>query len=116
MAWAIYCVVDYLTIMFDGEGYKIRNQGKLHYVTFTVVDWVDVFTGRRYKDIIMESLGFCQKEKGMVLYGYVIMGNHIHAILQSNIEDLSGLIRDFVRANQFMKFPKKVWFKFGSHV
>ena len=81
--------------MFNNEGYKIRDQSRPHYVTFTVVDWVDVFTRKRYKDIIVESFRYCQQEKGMVLYGYVIMGNHIHAIMQSEKEDLSGLIRDF---------------------
>jgi hypothetical protein len=28
------------------EGYKIRDQYKPHYVTFTVTDWVDVFSRR----------------------------------------------------------------------
>jgi REP element-mobilizing transposase RayT len=31
----------------------------------------------------------------MVLYGYVIMNNHIHLIVQSSNGNLSGLIRDF---------------------
>ena len=25
-------------------GYKIRNQAEAHFITFTVVEWVDVFT------------------------------------------------------------------------
>lgn len=81
--------------MFNNEGYKIRDQSKPHFITFTIVDWVDVFTRKRYKDIILENLEYCQKEKGMFLYGYVIMSNHIHCIIQSEDEDLSGLIRDF---------------------
>jgi REP element-mobilizing transposase RayT len=81
--------------MFNNEGYKIRDQSKPHYVTFTVMDWVDVFTRKRYKDIVVESLMYCQQEKGMVVYGYVIMSNHIHTIIQSEKDDLSGLIRDF---------------------
>lgn len=31
----------------------------------------------------------------MILYGYVIMSNHIHMILQSNDRKLSDLLRDF---------------------
>ncbi len=84
-----------LMAMFNNEGYKIRDQSKPHFVTFTVVDWIDVFSRRRYKDIIIESLQFCQKEKGMIINGFVIMSNHLHAILQSENEDLSGLIADF---------------------
>src|SRR5690606_5633553 len=38
---------------------------------------------------------FCIKQKGMILYGYVIMSNHIHLIVQSKEEKLSDLMRDF---------------------
>ena len=33
------------------EGYKIRDQTLPHFVTATVVDWVDVFTRKNYRDI-----------------------------------------------------------------
>ena len=48
-------------------GYKIRNQSAIHFVTFAVVEWVDVFTRKDYRDIILESIRFCQKEKGLPL-------------------------------------------------
>lgn len=81
--------------MLKGEGYKIRDQSKPHILTLTVVAWIDVFTRKRYRDIILESMAYYQKEKGMVVYGYVIMGNHIHMIVQSKKDDVSGLLRDF---------------------
>ena len=31
------------------EKYKIRNQDKLYFVTFTVIQWLDVFIRREYK-------------------------------------------------------------------
>ena len=77
------------------EGYIIRDQEKIHFITSTVVDWVDVFTRKSYKDVIIDCLAYCIKEKGMLLYGYVIMSNHIHLILQSKTCKLSDLIRDF---------------------
>jgi REP element-mobilizing transposase RayT len=67
----------------------------MHFITATVVDWVDVFTRQRYCDIIIDCMGFCVKNKGMILYGYVIMSNHIHLIIQSDKGKLSDLIRDF---------------------
>jgi REP element-mobilizing transposase RayT len=79
--------------MFDG--YKIRDQSLPHFITATVVDWVDVFTRKTYRDIVMDCLDFCIREKGMVLYGYVIMSNHIHMVVQSSNGELSNLIRDF---------------------
>lgn len=77
------------------EGYIVRDQSKPHFITATVVDWVDVFSRKIYKDCIIESLDFCIKNKGMILYGYVIMSNHIHLIIQSEDSKLSDLIRDF---------------------
>ncbi|MDI1305866.1 MAG: transposase [bacterium] len=77
------------------EGYVIRDQTLPHYITATVVDWIDVFTRQTYRDSIIESLDYCIKNKGMILYGYVIMSNHIHLIIQSHDGKLSDLIRDF---------------------
>ncbi|SFW77709.1 REP element-mobilizing transposase RayT [Sinomicrobium oceani] len=77
------------------EGYSIRDASKPHFVTLTVVDWIDVFTRKVYKDCILDSLRFCMANKGMLLYGYVLMSNHLHMIVQSETGDLSGLLRDF---------------------
>ena len=80
-------------------GYQIRDQSKPHFMTFTVVDWVDIFTRKIYRDIIIESLKFCQKQKGLILHGYVIMSNHIHVIFQTETGNLSDLVRDFKAAS-----------------
>ena len=66
------------------DGYKIRNQALPHFVTMTVVDWIDVFSRKIYRDVLIESLIYCINNKAMTVYGYVIMSNHIHLIIQSN--------------------------------
>jgi REP element-mobilizing transposase RayT len=77
------------------EGYVIKDQTLPHFITATIVDWIDVFTRKKYRDTVIECLDYCIEQKGMVLYGYVIMSNHIHLIVQSNDGKLSDLIRDF---------------------
>ncbi len=67
-----------------GSPYTIKDHHGLYFVTFTVHQWVDVFTRREYKDIVLDSIRFCQKEKGLLVYGWVIMSNHIHMIISSN--------------------------------
>jgi REP element-mobilizing transposase RayT len=79
----------------SGGGYKIRNQSAAHFITFAVVEWVDVFTRKQYRDIVLDSIKHCQEEKGMALHGWCIMSNHLHLILSSKENDLSGLLRDF---------------------
>ena len=77
------------------EGYIIRNQEKAHFITATVVDWIDVFTRQVYRDCVIDCLNYCVANKGMIVYGYVIMSNHIHMIIQSEEGKLSDLVRDF---------------------
>jgi len=77
------------------EGYVIRDQSLPHFITATVVDWIDVFSRKNYRDVVIECFDFCIQNKGMILYGYVIMSNHIHFIVQSKEGKLSDLIRDF---------------------
>jgi len=65
---------------------KILDQNGINYLTLTLVDWVDVFSRKECRDIVVESLRHCQKEKGLVIYAYVIMSNHIHLVAQANEE------------------------------
>ncbi|MEO8855137.1 MAG: hypothetical protein ABI359_15240 [Ginsengibacter sp.] len=48
-------------------GYKITDQGTIYFVSFAVVDWVDVFTRKEYRDLVVESLKHCQENKGLVI-------------------------------------------------
>jgi REP element-mobilizing transposase RayT len=75
-------------------GYKIDCEG-LYFLTFQIVGWVDLFTRQIYRDIVIDSLKYCQINKGLQLYAYVIMSNHMHLLADSEKGDLSGLIRDF---------------------
>ncbi len=78
----------------DG-GYKIRNQSAIHFITFAVVEWVDVFSRKEYRDIVLESIRFCQAEKGLLLHSWCIMSNHLHLIVSAKNANLSDLLRDF---------------------
>jgi putative transposase len=55
------------------EKYKVRDQEKIYFITFAVIDWVDVFTRREYKDLLVESLQYCQREKGLGIYAWCLL-------------------------------------------
>lgn len=78
-------------------GYQINDQTGLYFLTFQVVDWVDIFTRDKYNKIIIASLEFCIQKKGLIVWAYVIMSNHVHIILSSKMGQLSDTIRDFKR-------------------
>jgi REP element-mobilizing transposase RayT len=81
------------------SGMGVRNkisEDYPYFLTLTVVDWVDVFTRPNYRHIIVDSLIYCQREKGLILYGWCLMSNHLHLIAQAkeNIS-MSDILRDF---------------------
>ncbi|WP_461491307.1 transposase [Pontibacter sp. HJ8] len=70
--------------------------GGLYFLTMTVVDWVDIFTRPVYKHIIVDALKFCQEKKGLKLYAWVLMSNHMHLIAAAEEDrNLSDILRDF---------------------
>jgi REP element-mobilizing transposase RayT len=78
-------------------GYQIYNQSGSYFLTLQVVDWIDIFSRKVYRDIILDSLDYCRKNKGLQIWAYVIMTNHIHCILSAENGNLSDIIRDFKR-------------------
>ena len=79
------------------RNYKIRDQSKLYFVSFAVVNWIDVFVRREYKDVVVESLQYCIKHKGLEVYAWCIMTSHIHLIIGSNKEPMEDILRDLKR-------------------
>jgi REP element-mobilizing transposase RayT len=75
-------------------GYQIDDQYGMYFLTFTVVDWVDIFTRKVYRDIVIDSLNYCIKHKGLSVFRFVIMTNHVHLIAQSKAGKLSDTVRD----------------------
>lgn len=84
------------------NGYKIRNKEGIHFITFAVVEWIDVFTRKVYKDILIDSLKHCQNERGLILYSWCIMSNHVHLVISAKHNDTSDILRDF------KKFTSKI--------
>lgn len=76
-------------------GFKIRNQSAVHFVTFSVIKAIDVFTKARYRNIVLDSLRFCQVHKGLSLHSWCLMSNHIHMVMAAKNDNLSSILRDF---------------------
>ncbi|WP_229217133.1 transposase [Dyadobacter luteus] len=62
----------------------------------TAVDWVDVFSRKEYRFIIVEALRYCQNNKGLIIHGWCLMSNHLHMLTAAKEGfQLSDIIRDF---------------------
>lgn len=74
--------------------YKPGEDAIPHFITFSVVGWVDVFSRNVYKDIFVNSLEYCQQNKGLILHAWIIMTNHVHLIISTKTNTISDLVRD----------------------
>ena len=68
------------------DKYKIREIDKAYFVTLTVIGWIDVFTRKNHKLLVLDSLKYCQNHKGLVIFGWCLMPNHLHMIVRAEGE------------------------------
>jgi REP element-mobilizing transposase RayT len=81
--------------------YKFHNQESLYFITYTVVNWIDLFTRNEYKNTLLKCWKYCCENKGLEVYAWVIMTNHVHMIIGSNKNLLEGIMRDVKRHTSF---------------
>jgi putative transposase len=112
----------------SGDRYYIEDQHGVHFLTFTIVEWVDVFTRKEYKEIITDALNYCVEAKGLQCYAWVLMSNHMHLVACTKAPfRLSDFIRDFkkftskkiVKGIQEINESRRDWllhkFEFAAH-
>jgi len=76
--------------------YQFTNSDGLYFTTSTIINWIDIFTKPVYKHIIVSSLDYCIKQKGLQLHAWVLMSNHLHMIISRNSKfELFEIMRDF---------------------
>ncbi len=73
--------------------YQILENNSIYFTTSTIVEWIPVFTKKEYFEIIVNSLNYCRENKGLKLYAYVILDNHVHLIISA--DNLTQIIKDF---------------------
>jgi REP element-mobilizing transposase RayT len=80
----------------SGDKYFISDKAGCYFVTYTVIHWIAIFSQKEYRDIIVDCLDYCIDHKGLVVYAWVIMSNHIHLVIttKSDHGNISEIIRD----------------------
>ena len=65
------------------RAYKFRNPDGLYFVSFAIVQWLPVLESDDYKDVVIESLRFCQKKKKLEIIAWCIMPSHVHLVYRT---------------------------------
>jgi REP element-mobilizing transposase RayT len=63
--------------------YQIRHEQGPHFLTCTVLNWMPLFTRPKTVNIIIDALNYRQEQLDWKIYGYVILENHLHMIVQA---------------------------------
>ena len=70
--------------------------GKIYFWTATIHKWYTLLQDDKMKDIIIDYLKILSGEHKIVIYGFVIMPNHLHFMWQQNRPELNSI-------NQFLQ-------------
>jgi putative transposase len=78
--------------------YKFHNKEGLYFISFATVYWIDLFVRELYTSIIIDSLDYCRKNKGLEIYCWCIMPSHLHLIISAkdnNPDVVLGRFKEF---------------------
>lgn len=64
--------------------YSFAEHDRAHFLTCTVVEWLPVFTRQEAVQIIIDCWTHLQQHRGLKLYGYVVLENHLHVVAQAD--------------------------------
>jgi REP element-mobilizing transposase RayT len=63
--------------------YRFAEHDRPHFLTCTVVEWLPVFTRQEAAQVLFDAWAHQQQHKGLRLYGFVVLENHLHAVAQA---------------------------------
>ena len=78
-------------LYFMSTRYKFVDNYSTYFVTFAVVNWIDVFTRNDYRAIVIDSINYCVRNKGLIVHGWVLMTNHVHLLISMKNDDTNTL-------------------------
>lgn len=80
--------------------------GEIYFWTNTIKDWKHLLKNDSYKNLIIEQLQWLKRRNKVVIYGLVIMPNHIHVLwemLEKNGREMPHASFNKWTSNQFLK-------------
>jgi REP element-mobilizing transposase RayT len=87
--------------------YRIFETEYPYFLTCTIVGWLPIFTRPEAVEIVFNCWDFLRRNRGVNLYGYVILENHLHLV--ASAPDLAGVVKSFkmFTATQIVELLKR---------
>ena len=84
---------------------SFHDSTHLYFVTASIIEWKHLFVTPEYTNIILNCLEWMQRQKRILLFAFVIMPSHVHAILKPESDTIGDIIQQFgsYTAHQILK-------------
>jgi hypothetical protein len=82
--------------LVNEQKYKFHDNDKLYFISFAVINWIDVFIREEYKEELIKSWKYCIEHKGLQIYGWCIMTSHVHMIVGTVNKSLDDIVGEIV--------------------
>jgi putative transposase len=67
----------------------------LYFITASVIGWKHLFATDKYAKLVLNSLEWMQQQKRILLFAFVIMPSHLHAILKPETKTIGEIVQQF---------------------
>jgi REP element-mobilizing transposase RayT len=74
---------------------SFHDSTHLYFITASVIDWKHLFIAPEYANIPLNSLAWLQQHKRILLFAFIIMPSHLHAILKPEKDPIGEVVQQF---------------------
>lgn len=74
---------------------SFHDLSHLYFITASIVEWKPLFNIPEYINIPLNSLAWMQEQKRILLFAFVIMPTHLHAVLKPESDSIGEILQQF---------------------
>ena len=74
---------------------SFHDSTHLYFITASIVDWKHLLITPEYIHIPLNSLAWMQQQKRILLFAFVIMPSHLHAIIKPASDSIGTIVQQF---------------------
>ena len=74
---------------------SFHDSTHLYFITASIVDWKHLLITPEYIHIPLNSLAWMQQQKRILLFAFVIMPSHLHAIIKPVSDSIGTIVQQF---------------------
>lgn len=74
---------------------SFHDPSHLYFITASVIEWIHLFITPEYVAIPLNSFAWLQQQKRILVFAFVIMPSHLHAIIKPEDATIAEILQQF---------------------